>query len=235
MKIIGMIPARLGSKRVKKKNLRLIKNKPLISYVIEKAKKCTLLNDIYLNSNGIIFKNIANKNKIFFYHRDEKLASDQSTNDEFTLDFMNNIGGDILIQILPTSPLVSLNEITNFIKEMIKKNYDTLISVEHKQIACVYKNKPINFDLFKKNPPSQTMETIKVYASVLMGWKYKSFKNNMQKYGSAYHGGKGKTGYFELKGLSTLDIDNEEDFKLVEKIIYANKINMHFKKKYYSK
>ena len=35
LKIIAMIPARLNSKRVKKKNLRLINNKPLISYIIE--------------------------------------------------------------------------------------------------------------------------------------------------------------------------------------------------------
>ena len=234
MKIIGMIPARLGSKRVKKKNLRLIDNKPLISYVIEKAKACNLLNDIYLNSDGIIFEEIANRHNINFYHRNKNLASKHSTNDEFSLDFMNNIKGDILIQILPTSPLITLIEISNFVNEIISKDYDTLISVENKQIASVYKDKPINFDKFKKNPPSQTMEPIKVYASALMGWKYKSFINNMQKYGSAYHGGDGKTGYFELKGLSTLDIDNEEDFKLVEKIIHSRKSNMCFEKKYYN-
>ena len=35
-------------------------------------------------------------------------------------------------------------------------------------------------------------DTVKVYACVLMGWKFSSFKNNIHKYGSAYHGGKGK-------------------------------------------
>ena len=38
MKIISMIPARLGSTRVKNKNLRLINGKPLIHYIIESAK-----------------------------------------------------------------------------------------------------------------------------------------------------------------------------------------------------
>ena len=143
MKIIGMIPARLGSKRVKKKNLRLIDNKPLISYVIEKAKACNLLNDIYLNSDGTIFEEIADKHNINFYHRNKNLASKHSTNDEFSLDFMNNIKGDILIQVLPTSPLITVIEISNFVNEIISKDYDTLISVEHKQIASVYKDKPI--------------------------------------------------------------------------------------------
>ena len=232
MKIICMIPARIGSKRIKKKNLRLINNKPLISYIIEKAKKCKLFNEIYLNSDSIIFEKIAKKYGINFYLRDKKLASDKSTNDEFTSDFMQKITGDIIIQILPTSPLISSNEIYDFTMFMIKNKYETLISVENKQIACLYKNKPINFDKLKHNPPSQTMEPVKVYACVLMGWKYSSFKNNIHKYGSAYHGGKGKVGYFELKGLSTIDIDTEEDFKLAEKIIIANQTNMKFKIKY---
>ena len=99
-----------------------------------------------------------------------------------------------------------------------KTNEDYIIKIKLGSLITE-KNKPINFDKLKHNPPSQTMEPVKVYACVLMGWKYSSFKNNIHKYGSAYHGGKGKVGYFELKGLSTIDIDTEEDFKLAEKIV----------------
>ena len=56
-----------------------------------------------------------------------------------------------------------------------------------------------------------------------MGWEYDSFKDNMKKYGCAYHGGNSKVGYYQLKGLATLDIDNEEDFLLAEAIIMALK------------
>ena len=52
MKIIAMIPARLGSKRVPNKNLRHLNGKPLISYSIEAAKKSTLLTEIYVNSDS---------------------------------------------------------------------------------------------------------------------------------------------------------------------------------------
>jgi CMP-N-acetylneuraminic acid synthetase len=37
MKIIAMIPARMTSKRIKKKNIRLLNGKPMIQYVIETA------------------------------------------------------------------------------------------------------------------------------------------------------------------------------------------------------
>ena len=38
-----MIPARIGSQRLKKKNLALINKKPLIEYVIQSAKKITYI------------------------------------------------------------------------------------------------------------------------------------------------------------------------------------------------
>ncbi len=173
------------------------------------------------------------KKKISFYKRPEKYATDKSTNDDFALDFINNVEGDILIQILPTSPLLEPKEIENFVKKMVSDKLDTLISVEHKQIACVYKNQALNFDACKTNPLSQTMEPIKAYATALMGWTYKSYKKNMKQYAAAYHGGKGKTDYFELRGLSTIDIDREEDFLLVENIILAKKNREPKKIRYY--
>ena len=111
MKIICMIPARLGSQRVVKKNLRLINNKPLIQYIIDTIKKCKFFDSIYLNSEAEIFSKIAKINSINFYKRDKKLATNKSTNDEFALDFMQNVHADALVQILPTSPLIEIDDI----------------------------------------------------------------------------------------------------------------------------
>ena len=67
MKKIAMIPVRLGSKRVKNKNLRLLGNKPLVAYVIEAAKKANIFDEIYLNSESEIFQEIADQYNIKFY------------------------------------------------------------------------------------------------------------------------------------------------------------------------
>jgi len=222
-KIIAMVPARIGSKRVPKKNLRLIDGKPLIGYILETLKKVKIFDEIYLNADDLIFQKIADEYGVKFYHRDKQFSTDKSTNDEFALDFMENIEGDILLQVLPTSPLISSKEIEEFTQYMLDNALETLISVEHKQIACLYKDQTLNFDKYKKNPPSQEMEPVKAYATVLMGWEYNSFKANMQKYGCAYHGGDSKIDYYQVKGLSTIDIDNEEDFLLADAIITALK------------
>jgi CMP-N,N'-diacetyllegionaminic acid synthase len=218
-----MIPARMGSKRVKSKNLRLLNGKPLIEYILDTVSKIDIFDDIYVNSEDEIFSGIAGKYGISFYKRPNHLSSDEATNDEFAYEFLNNIECDILIQVLPTSPFLNEQEIKDFVNKMITDALDTLVSVEHKQIACVYRGEPINFDKLKKNPPSQTMTPIMSYATALMGWKSSKFIENIDKIGVAYHGGRGKTDYFELKGYSTIDIDNEEDFLLAEAVSSALK------------
>lgn len=233
MKIVAMIPARMGSKRVKNKNLRLINGKPLIDYVLDTIETVDLFDEVYLNSENEIFRQIADKHGFSFYQRPKYLSSDTATNDEFAADFLANIECDLLIQILPTSPFLGANEIRAFIEAMIDESLDTLVSVEHKQIACLYESKALNYDPLCKNPPSQTMEPVMVYATALMGWKKEVFLENYDKYGVGYHGGAGRTSYFELRGLSTIDIDREDDFKLAESIILAQEYVTESEPAYY--
>lgn len=223
MKIIGMIPARLGSKRIKNKNLRLIDGIPLIQYIINAAKKSNLLDEIYLNSESIKFKEIADKSGINFYQRPSHLSSDDATNDDFALDFINNVECDILIQLLATSPFVESKHIDEFIQLMLDGDFETMLSVSHVQIECIFKGKPINFDKLKKTPPSQDLEPINAYACSLMGWETNRYLDNIKKFKSAYHGGDGSIGSYVLKGYATIDIDYEEDFLLAEAVASALK------------
>ena len=211
-----MIPIRMGSKRVKNKNIRLLNNKPLLEYIIESTINSKIFDEIYLNSESESIKKYADKYNIKFYKRPPNLAQDNSSNDDFMYDFLKNIKCDIVIQLLATSPFITSNEIINFTKNMIQKKYDTLISVHNIQIECVYKNQAINFNKKKFTPPSQELEPIKAYACGIMGWKSEDFTKNMVKYNAAYHGGDGNIGYYSLEGFSTIDIDYENDFKLAE-------------------
>ncbi len=232
-KVVAMIPARLGSKRIPKKNLRLLAGKPLIAYSIEAAKASGVFDEIYINSEADIFGEIARQYGVKFYKRPEALASDATINDEFLLDFMKNVSADFLVQLLPTSPLITPDEIKAFVGEMMEGGYDTLVSVANHQIASVYEGKPVNFNILEPHKSSQTMIPVQSYATVLMGWRCSNFLRNIEKHGGAYHGGEGKTGYFILKGLSTIDIDHEDDFALAEVAIHYKSNSEQYAKQYY--
>ncbi len=87
--------------------------------------------------------------------------------------------------------------------------------------------------LLEPHISSQDMIPVQSYATVLMGWTYASFKNSMRKFGFAYHGADSKIGYYVLKGLSEIDIDNEDDFQLAEVALQFQNNVKRFENKYY--
>lgn len=218
-KVIAMIPVRLGSKRIPNKNLRLLGNVPLVSYAIQAAKEANVFDEIYINSESDIFAEIAEEYGVKFYKRPAHLSTDEATNDDFTLDFMNSVEGDTLIQILATSPFITSSQVKDFVNQA--KQYTTLVSTKKVKIESVYDNQPINFDQKKPSPPSQLLEPVYAYACSLMSWTYENYKKNMENYGCGYHGGDGNIGFFELDGYATVDIDEEDDFLLAESILAA--------------
>ena len=227
-----MIPARLGSQRVKNKNLRKLGDQPLINHIIASAKKVKYFDEIYINSESNLFEKIANETDILFYKRNKNLSSNKALNDDFTLDFLKNVDCDLIIQLLPTAPFLKSSTIDMFINQMIKNKLDTLISTKNVRIECIYKKKPINFDSNKKTPPSQDLEPIKAYACGVMGWKKNKFIQNMNKYNCAYHGPSGKTDFFDISDIESFDIDYESDFKIAESFISSalitpNKLNIN--------
>ena len=232
-KVIAMIPARMGSKRIPKKNIRLLNGRPLIQYAIDAAKEAGCFDEIWVNSESEIIEKIALESDVKFYKRPEKYASDTASNDEFAADFFEKVGGDVMIQILPTSPFISPTEIRDFVQKFVYDGLDTLISMIDVQIEATYNNVPINFDQKKITPPSQTLMPIKAYGCSLMGWRKENYLKNMKKYGCAYHGGDGKIDYFTLKGYSTVDIDNEEEFQLAESVARSLSKNKSFAVRYY--
>tara|TARA_R110000824_G_scaffold57820_2_gene157067 strand:+ start:9466 stop:10620 length:1155 start_codon:yes stop_codon:yes gene_type:complete len=232
-KVIAMIPARMGSKRIPKKNIRLLNGKPLIQYAIDAVKEANCFDEIWINSESPIIEKLAIRSGVNFYKRPEQFSTDTASNDMWMEDFFKSVGGDIVIQVLPTSPFITPEEIRDFVQNFIYNGLDTLISMVDVRIEAVYKGQPINFNQKKETPPSQTLEPIKAYGCSLMGWRKTNYLKNMKEHGAAYHGGNGKIGYFTLKGYSTIDIDNEEEYQLAESVARSMSKNKTYSIKYY--
>ena len=145
------------------------------------------------------------------------MSTSKITNDPFALDFIEKIKCDNLFQFLPTSPFVKPSTIHSFCEKAYKSRVDTLVSVKPISIECLYKDNPINFEQKEITPNSQDMEPVYAYACSPMFWKAKTFKENMQKYGAAYHGGDGKTKKYIIDNpIETIDIDYQKDWEIAE-------------------
>ena len=80
MKINCIIPARIGSIRIKKKNLIDFKGKPLIYWTLMQSLRIRLINNIILSSDSNNLLNYSKNysNKIFLYLRPKKLSTKRS-------------------------------------------------------------------------------------------------------------------------------------------------------------
>ena len=105
-KLIAMIPARIGSQRLKFKNFALVNGKPLISYAIKNSIKSKIFDKIVLNSDSELFKSISKEYKVDFYLRNKKLGGPLVRSDDVVFDFLNKYHNyDYLFWINPISPL----------------------------------------------------------------------------------------------------------------------------------
>lgn len=128
--ILGIIPARYGSKRLKLKNLRIFKGKPLVvwSYLI--AKKSKYIDKIIISSES---KKILNLVKKYGYKekyiRNKLLSRDNSKSEHVILDVIKkNKSFNYFIFLQPTSPLRKTYDIDKAIATIIKKKKDVLVS-----------------------------------------------------------------------------------------------------------
>src|SRR5882762_3350457 len=60
-RILGIIPARGGSKRLPGKNIRPLAGKPLIVWTIEQAQKCSLIDTLIVNTDSEEIASIARR------------------------------------------------------------------------------------------------------------------------------------------------------------------------------
>ena len=217
-KICAMIPAKKFSSRCVNKNLRNLKGFKLAEWASHACRMSGCFDEIWLFSAYKEFRSIAMAEGIQFYQEPLHLAENEATNDEFAYEFIKNVPCDVLVQVNTTSPFVSAKDIAGFMQYFKDGNYDTLHTVKKEQIEVIYRGQPLNFDPTARMQPSQALEPAFIYTSSIMAWKTPMYIKNMRDLDSAVHGGNGLTGYYELHGLSTIDIDTEEDFLFAEKL-----------------
>ena len=76
LKRLLIIPARGGSKRIKNKNIKKFKNKPIIYYTIENAINSKLFNKIHVSTDSKLIKKTVERKLSIDFMRSKKLAGD---------------------------------------------------------------------------------------------------------------------------------------------------------------
>ena len=134
-KIVAIIPARSGSKRLKNKNIKSVLGKPMITWVINAAKNSKFISDIYVTSNSKKILNISKKHKIKTILRPINLAGDRIPKIEAIRHAVNVINKkqkiDIVVSLQANSPNIRSIDIDKCISDLILKKRDEVVSVDN--------------------------------------------------------------------------------------------------------
>ena len=213
-----MIPARMGSTRLKMKNLALVNEKPLIYYAIKAAKDADIFDRIIINSDSIKFKEIADRYGVDFYLRPHSLGGSTIKSDDVVADFIRaNPGADIIAWVNPISPLQTGKEINSIIDIFLKENLNSLITVNEQQVHCLHNEEPVNFNLNEKFEQTQNLNPVQVMVYSIMMWKTASFLKAMETKGHAIlHG---RIGYYPVNKLSSIIVKTWQDLVLADSLM----------------
>jgi CMP-N,N'-diacetyllegionaminic acid synthase len=134
-KILGIIPARAGSKRLPGKNTKLFDGKPLITYSIASALNSTLITDIAVSSDSEEVLQIAsNYQSVKAIKRPAELAGDLSPAIDYVKHAMEQYekAFDYVVIIQASSPLTHSNDINQTIQLLLNHpEADSSVSVMH--------------------------------------------------------------------------------------------------------
>lgn len=208
-----MIPARLGSTRIARKNLRYLGKRPLVSWVTETARDSGLFDEVWINSESFELGVLAERLGVRFYLRPAELAVDSATSEDFVRDFILHNECDELYQITPTSPFLTIDDMKRAVS-LLTYN-ETVLSVKKIQAECFLDAEtPINFDPNRAMLPSQHLCPVYSMCNGIFGWKSQTFLDRGR---SATYGR--DRALLVLDGDSSIDIDTEADFTVAEAIV----------------
>lgn len=224
MKTLVVITARGGSKGLPGKNIKLLDGKPMIEYTINAAREIFDDSLIYVSTDSQEIIDVAERTGLQTpFVRPNHLATDTTNSRDVLLHSIehfkkeNGSVPEIVVLLQPTSPLRTSTHIKSALK-LYSKNIDMVISVKQTESNPYYvlfeennngyleRSKKANFtrrqdcpDVWEVNGAIYIINVKSIIAKPMSEFK--------------------KIKKFEMDQHSSLDIDNQLDFTIVEHIL----------------
>ncbi len=136
MKTIAIIPARGGSKGIKRKNIKMLGCKPLIAYSIEAALESKLIDTVMVSTEDDEIAKVAQDFGLKVpFMRPMVLAQDHTPTIDVVVNVLEEyikmgVVFDTVVVLEPTNPFRTAHEIDDCIKMFENKQSDSLITVK---------------------------------------------------------------------------------------------------------
>jgi pseudaminic acid cytidylyltransferase len=222
MSKLCIIPARGGSKRIPRKNIKTFLGKPIIAYSIEAALQSQLFDEVMVSTDDSEIAEIAKKyGALVPFMRSVDKASDYATTydviEEVLDTYSSNLNQkfDYACCIYPTAPLVTAVNLKKAFDLLLDKGFDTVFPVMRFsfpiQRALTKSESGLTQFFNRENQNSRSQDLEPAFHDA--GQYYWFDVKKCRKFGSLITK---NCGSIEIKETEGQDIDNEMDWKLAE-------------------
>lgn len=227
-RVVALIPARGGSKRLSNKNLLPLAGKPLIAWTIDAALKCSLIDEVVVSTDSLDIKQIAiDFGACVPFIRPALLASNAASTDDVimhAIDALELSPSDTLVVLQPTSPLRDGEDISNALLTLLNRNVQGVVSVCECEHSPLWSNtlpeSKLMGEFIIPDLATKRSQDLPVYYR-LNGAIYAYNVSFLKKYKCRYYSNEIIATVMPVN--KSVDIDNEIDFKFAEFLVEQSK------------
>lgn len=227
MNVAGIILARGGSKRLPRKNVKLLCGKPLVAHTIDTALGSKYINKVVLSSEDEEIKQIGAQFGAEIIHRPHELAQDLTKSAPCVVHAVeelekNGYKPDIVVLLQPTTPTKTSDMIDAVVEKLINSEYDSVFT-GHKVSYTMglwkkcHSGKTVGLYDYHLRPRWQDVhlnEELWAENGAIYAIKKEAFMMHKDFIGEHPH-------IYETPHI--IDIDTEEDFLGCEKVLLERK------------
>jgi N-acylneuraminate cytidylyltransferase len=229
-KIIAFIPIRGGSKSIPLKNIKLFCGKPLVYWNIYSLQNSEKVNEIIVATDSDEIKKTVNEfhfDKVKIYERSIENATDTASTESVMLEYINqtHLSADtIFLLVQATSPLTEAKHFDEGLDVYFRGEYDSILTcVRNYRFLWNVDGTSKNYD-YKNRPRRQD------FKGELMenGAFYINTVQNILVSGNRLSG---KIGIYEMPEYTAMEIDEPDDWAILESLMYKHVLSKQPKKK----
>lgn len=218
MKIIAFIPVRGGSKSIPLKNIKPLCGKPLVCWNIEALEACPQVDEVIVATDSDeIWKTVESRDykKTKLYRRSAENACDTASTESVMLEYIkyaNMPECDVFMLVQATSPLTESVHFSEALKRYATGEYDSMLTcVRNYRFFWNEDGSSMNYD-YMNRPRRQN------FSGMLMenGAFYINTVGNILSNGNRLGG---KIGIYEMPEYTATEIDEPDDWMILEKLM----------------
>lgn len=152
MRVLGVISARGGSKEVPRKNLRDLNGVPLITHILNKAKRCEMIDLVICSTDSEHIAGVARDCGVDVpFMRPAELAQDRVPlvlSTKYAMQSMDELGyhADVVVQLSPTCPFLRVQSIDEAVRMAMLEDCDCSVSLKKIEHEHPYRARIVSDD-----------------------------------------------------------------------------------------